>query len=696
MKKLACFVSVILFLVTSCVPATEPSETEAAVNTILPAPTSTRTPLPTATMSPSATPEIPTASITPMSIAPVSMSPLALNEFNAGTEMKRLNVIGTGTAHDIEFSPDGKQLAIATGRGIYLYDGTTFKQNGFIDVTDSVSAIAFSPDGNTLAVAVDGKVSLWNVLSGQQIMNLGGELISIYKLVYGLGGYVAALGGTCRGCGSPQIGVILWDAKTGAQIFAERDIWHSTIALTFSSDGAQLFFGGEGISVIETKTGKRIAWYSSGESLISAAIDAPYDFIFNKDSAKLLVTSLEERSEVFDIATQGRTPFPLCQINLTSNGEFGACSQEQEILIFDLTSGEELQSIDLDISAPALGNMFVLSPDSRFIVYYGRTGINIINIKTKEKVSEIRLTDFGIAEVGIIEVDGTQKYAIATLTYSGQVEIYDIQTSELIRTIKLNCCEVNGFNFAPDQKTFATIDTKNLRLWDLQTGLIIYEKDLSDNFSGPISFSPDGSSIFLTQIPEGYVLELRLLTGETINQGGNSYAYSFADPFAVENYHFNARGNLVILGFENNNEIYYPLFEDVFSKEKVILPVEIKTDADYIEAFSFSSDGQYVAFGNPTDIYVWNIETLKQQSELTGHEWRGADGWFGKIKDMIFSPQSNLLVSVGWDGTIRLWSARFGNELRRLNVCCSVDFTPDGRYLITYGNGVAYIWGIPE
>ena len=97
--------------------------------------------------------------------------------------MKRLNVIGTGTAHDIQFSPDGKRFAVATGRGIYLYDGSTFEQNGFIDVNDSVSAIAFSPDGKVLAVAVDGKTSLWNVISGKQLMSLEGGMVGIGKLV---------------------------------------------------------------------------------------------------------------------------------------------------------------------------------------------------------------------------------------------------------------------------------------------------------------------------------------------------------------------------------------------------------------------------------------------------------------------------------------------------------------------------------
>lgn len=692
MKKLVYFVTLITLLLSACKSATE---FPVSTNTINPSATSTNTLRPTATESPTGTPVISTATFSPLEVNPVSAHPLTLTEFNAGTEMKRLNVIGTGTAHDLEFSPDGTRLAIATGRGIYLYDGSTFEQNGFINVNDSVSAIAFSPDGNVLAVAVDGKVSLWNILSGQQIMSLDGELVSIYKLAFGKGGYVAAIGGACRGCGSPQQAMILWNAKTGRQIYSQRNIWFTTIALLFSSDGERLIFGGGGVKVIETKTGSEISSYNSGGSLVSAAIDVPFDIVFYNDEEHLLVTSYEESSEIFDFSTQKRTSFPLCQINLVNTDSLGACSKEKEIIIFDLASGNEIQSIEIDIDAPSLGDMFVLSPDNNFLVYYGKTGVNVVNIQAEEEVAIIQLTDFRIAESGIIEFDGKERYALATLTYSGQVEIYDIQTGVLLGVLISECCEIKGFNFSPDRRSFATIETNILKVWDLQSGIVLYERDLKDNFSGPIVFSPNGSSVFLTNIAEDDIVELNLQSGQSANHGQNSYAYDFADPFAVENYHFNEMGNLVMLGFDKSNGKYEPSFEDVRTKENIVLPVEIKSDFDYVEAFSFSADGQYVAFGNPTDIFVWNIETLELQSILAGHEFRGADGWFGKIRDLVFNPQSNLLVSVGEDGTIRLWNARFGNQLRQLNVCCSVDFTPDGRYLITYGNGVAYVWGIP-
>lgn len=692
MKKIISTAILILTFISSCISeATIPT----ATHTPIISKTSTQIPITTATFSPTSTPIPLTATFSPINVVPYSPNPYTLTESNAGTEMKLLNTIGTGTAYDIKFSPDGKFFGIATGRGVFLYDGKTFEQLKFIEMDNPVSAIAFSPDSTVLAFAMNGKISLLNMNSEQKILDLddSGLLVGVFKLVYGVGGYVATIGDTCSSCGTPTVGVILWDANTGKQIYSQKDIWTSTIALEFSLDGSQLWFGGSGyntngISVIDTETGKEVTSFGTGNS---NAIDNPYNFILNSDETKLFVSSYSEASEIFEISTKTQVPFPLCQVYITGNGKIGACSKEQKILIFDLQNGNELESIDVDIDAPSLGDLFILSPDSKFLAYYGKTGINVIDIATKEKNAEIELTDFGIAEAGIIEIEGIKTYAIATLTYSGEVEIYDLQTGELIRNLKSECCEINGFNFAPDHKTFATIEGNLLEFWDLQTGKSIYKIELKLDYSGPIAFSPDGSNIFLTELIEDHITELNLQSGSIKKTGDNAYPYGYADPFAVNNYNFNHAGNFVKLGFQKNNRLFYPSFEDVKTDQKIILPVEVFD----VEAFSFSSDGQYLAYGNLEGVFVWNIKDLKLQSSLIGHDKQYADGWAGNIKSLTFNPQSNLLVSTGRDGTIRLWSARFGTELRRLNVCCSAKFSPDGRYLVTYGSGVAYIWGIP-
>ena len=128
----------------------------------------------------------------------------------------------------------------------------------------------------------------------------------------------------------------------------------------------------------------------------------------------------------------------------------------------------------------------------------------------------------------------------------------------------------------------------------------------------------------------------------------------------------------------------------------MILPYNAFADPYYLETFAISDDDKYLTFGNATGIYVWNSSAQKQLYHFEQHEWRGGDGWIGSIKSLMFNPKSNLLVSVGWDQTTRLWNVKAGVELRTLNVCCSASFTPDGRYLVTAGDGVMRVWGIPQ
>ena len=692
-RNLAYIGLAVVLALTSCVSApASPAIIVTADETFMPLPTSTTMPAPTERTSSTGTPTIPAVAFTPLEAVPVSAHPLSLTEHNAGTEMKRLNIIGTGTAHDIKFSPDGKRFAVATGRGVYLYDGSTFEQNGFIDVNDSVSAIAFSPDGNVLAVAVDGKASLWNVSSGQQMMNFDGALVSISKLAYGRGGYVAAIGGTCRGCGSPQLAMILWNAQTGRQIFMQRDIWYLTQALEFTPDGRQLFFGGQnGVTVIESETGEEVEvenWMKTR---------APYNMIFNADGSNLFISSFEDTNLALNMNTEARSTLSFCDGELAGVGNYGVCFKKQQVVAFDLLTGEEIKNIDTNIDAPSYSNILLaISPDGRFLVYGEGDIVRVVSVKDDVIIRNLDFPEFDDVETGLMFVNGFERYLVAMRYPAGQITLIDLQTNENVIVIKMECCEITGFAFAPDRRTVAILGDHILQILNVDSRQVIYESKFQSDFSGPIAFSPDGTKIYLSHSFENYILEFDLITKSLEKVGENFYAYSYADPFATDNFHFNSRGNLVVLEYEKSADGQNPSFRDLTTDQTIVLSYNAIGDPQFVESFALNHDDTYLVFGNTEGIFVWDTTSNRQLLYLDKHERRGGDGWMGAIKSLMFSPKSDLLVSIGWDQTTRLWNIKSGIELRTLNVCCSASFTPDGRYLVTAGDGVIRVWGIPE
>ena len=77
----------------------------------------------------------------------------------------------------------------------------------------------------------------------------------------------------------------------------------------------------------------------------------------------------------------------------------------------------------------------------------------------------------------------------------------------------------------------------------------------------------------------------------------------------------------------------------------------------YPEAAALSSDGRYAAFGlKRSTILIGDTSSFEISHELRGHGFRFSDGFIGAIRYMFFSPNSNVLVSVGYDRTIRLWN----------------------------------------
>ena len=107
--------------------------------------------------------------------------------------------LGKGTIHEIEYSPDGTRLVVASSIGIWLYDTAIYQEVALLTgYTGDVYSVAFSPDGSVLAsggwdsvLHEDGTlntnrtVRLWDAVTGElkEVLAGHGGRSKVYRSV---------------------------------------------------------------------------------------------------------------------------------------------------------------------------------------------------------------------------------------------------------------------------------------------------------------------------------------------------------------------------------------------------------------------------------------------------------------------------------------------------------------------------------
>jgi WD40 repeat protein len=109
-----------------------------------------------------------------------------------------------------------------------------------------------------------------------------------------------------------------------------------------------------------------------------------------------------------------------------------------------------------------------------------------------------------------------------------------------------------------------------------------------------------------------------------------------------------------------------------------------------VNAANISPDGTKVVTAERRGIVgLWDAETGEQIRLLRGHE--------DQIHDARFSPDGKTIASAARDGTARTWNVETGAQIavHRQQGGFYVDtisFSPDGRWVMSAGNGWVEIW----
>jgi WD40 repeat protein len=145
---------------------------------------------------------------------------------------------------NLEFSPDGKRLALAVGkpeiRVLNSLDGSVLQSLG--GDTEDVGSVAYSGDGKLLASKSDKAIRIWDALKGQQVRLPIDPTGSTGCLALSPDGKrLASVSGTEFVNNAFVAGdVTVWDVETGRELRTLKGLTSWIWSVAFSPDGKQL------------------------------------------------------------------------------------------------------------------------------------------------------------------------------------------------------------------------------------------------------------------------------------------------------------------------------------------------------------------------------------------------------------------------------------------------------------------------
>ena len=638
--------------------------------------------------------------------------------------------LGKGRISEIQFSPNGKQLAGGTEIGVWMYDVETGQENSLL--AGRCESFAFSPDGRFFVngggdpySSIGGSrwetgLQLWEIDTGQKVtlhdtlpaasvlwfsddsktlvaLNQAGDTIywvdtdtgksHVKKIENRRDSHprdVYALTHDKVAIAEDGFALALWNAKTGrklstlarsAEMFQADDIIgpdsNRVISLAFSPDGTHLATGRLDRSV-------RL-WNTSGNS---------EPILLQKQSlSRDLLRTHQELVGGPDV------------LLFSPDGKILACGAGQHVKLWDTTTGELITTFTAHIGF--IGYL-AFSTDGSILASASEEGtIKYWNIKTGEPLqSHITRHTSWIKDIAFLN----NSSKLVCVDFSGTITIWDLETSQ-ITTHRTKTAFENtrwGFEseplvFSPDGTKLASKGVMNaptdplgttylLRLFDVSTGrelnTLVYT---NENFS-KIEFSPDGKTLAFGVHSHTYG-KIRLWNTET----DDTFDIQFADRSEwLRAMAFSPDGYRLVIGTSEKKVQMWDAKDGVlltsFFEEQ---PIE-KTIMD----ITISSDGSLIAV-----VMQKQIRLVGRAKQPHFKEVSSDSDTFGRAA--MFSPDNTVLILSLTGGGIQLRDVVTGDVLTTLEGHTAspnvLSFSPDGKTLVSAGyDGSILLWDWEE
>jgi WD40 repeat protein len=388
------------------------------------------------------------------------------------------------------FSPDGKQIAIASRKIVYLWDLSTEKIIQTYDVKEWIEALAFSPDGKVLITGgSDNVIRFRNVVSGQCLKEIQRHERRILRLKISPDGRWLATG-DCYAVG-------IWDLQSGdCHHWIDQSGKDSIEDFTFSADSRRLYLAvGKTIKLLEIVSAKFFREIQRPMKLQQIAVSDDGNMLITKEGSNYVL-------RIVDAETETERRMEGCNsvrsFTLSPDGRTLATGHEDEVRLWDPQDGSCITVVE---NIPASFSPIAFSPDNRQLLVRGR-GLQLHNIQAGQTRTVINMTS-SRCDCSVFASDGR---VLVTDGPDTSYNVWDLQTGK-IKTRLLNPVDPYSgvrvypsgriFVFSPDSALLVgRTSDKTILVWDMQHGKCIRIIEINKRSKKPaLIIHPDGRTI---------------------------------------------------------------------------------------------------------------------------------------------------------------------------------------------------------
>lgn len=413
--------------------------------------------------------------------------------------------IGLGTVRDFALTPDARDLAVASGGELVVYDMSSLQPVWTAPLDTPPVRVTYSLDGGRIAATLDdGRVTLWGAASGRLLWSVRDACDDLEGLGFSADGRLLAVGG--------QNGVIhLVDASDGALV-SSLYVNGGVKSLAFSPDGRWLAASDGGVVTLWDARSWQVVWSRQAGNAVTWARDSSKLGI--RRGASYIVLSVPGWQEIDHDEWQPFSPSPQFPPEFDDHTSGARSSADGRTEVYYMWEFNILNAYDTQrkqertIERGWLQQALFL-PDNRHLLVIDHGAMSAWDVAAgtpvfvsdlQERLGGMALSPDG-AQVAVSQDDRSSVlfWDVASQRWTGRRfdapydDVWRMTFNPDGRWLAAGVVErlVKGEDFLPEPKSSAVV------VWDRATGRIARTIPLDKYASPVLDFTPDSAALLI-------------------------------------------------------------------------------------------------------------------------------------------------------------------------------------------------------